>query len=408
MILGQAMQGTKAGMEEQVLSWDEVQTWFKRIFLSGELMEGSQGNAERLSPVAAAHRILTNSFGLIPFGAYRKDRDARIPYEDEYLRRMLKVRPNDHMSPFMLRKVVMSNAFWHGFGAVWNRRDSAGQVIQRLPLPTECCSILKDPDSGQYWYEYNADGVVKRFSNYELSFLFFETYDGIHGRGFLQLAREAIAVDAMAQRYSKKFYQNGARLSGIVEIETDASPDTRNKVKDQFKSYATDDAFAVAVLDHGMKFTPMGLNQKDSQFIESREFAVEEVARFTGVPKHMLQTGKESYNSNSQQRLNYVTDVLLPYVVQWEDEDTWKLPTPAQRLEGVYIHGVVEVLLRADPTTRSNFYREMIQNSMMNPDEARAKEEMNPIPGGLGKQFLVTKNLGSLESVLKGEAVTDG
>ena len=157
-----------------------------------------------------------------------------------------------------------------------------------------------------------------------------------------------------------------------------------------------------------MKFTPMGLNQKDSQFIESREFAVEEVSRFTGVPKHMLQTGKESYNSNSQQRLNYVTDVLLPYVVQWEDEDTWKLPTPAQRLEGVYIHGVVEVLLRADPTTRSNFYREMIQNSMMNPDEARAKEEMNPIPGGLGQQFLVTKNLGSLESVLKGEAVTDG
>ncbi|OUO10330.1 hypothetical protein B5F94_14550 [Flavonifractor sp. An4] len=165
-------------MEEQVLSWDEVQAWFKRIFLSGELMEGSQGNAERLSPVAAAHRILTNSFGLIPFGAYRKDGDARIPYEDEYLRRMLKVRPNDHMSPFMLRKVVMSNAFWHGFGAVWNRRDSAGQVIQRLPLPTECCSILKDPDSGQYWYEYNVDGVVKRFSNYELSFLFFETYDG--------------------------------------------------------------------------------------------------------------------------------------------------------------------------------------------------------------------------------------
>ena len=172
MILGQAMQGPRASMEGQVLSWDEVQAWFKRIFLSGEEMEGTQANAEHLSPVAAAHRILTNSFGLIPFGAYRKDGDARIPYEDEYLRRMLKVRPNDHMSPFLMRKVVMSNAFWHGFGAVWNRRDDAGRVIQRLPLPTECCSILRDPDNGQYWYEYNVDGVVKRFSNYELSFLY--------------------------------------------------------------------------------------------------------------------------------------------------------------------------------------------------------------------------------------------
>ena len=140
--------------------------------------------------MAAAHRILTNSFGLIPFGAYRKDGDARVPYDDEQIRMVLKVRPNDCMSPFMLRKVLMSNAFWHGFGAVWNRRDGAGRVVQRLPLPTECCSILKDSESGQYWYQYSVDGVVKKFSNYELSFLFFETYDGIHGRGFLHLARK--------------------------------------------------------------------------------------------------------------------------------------------------------------------------------------------------------------------------
>lgn len=403
MILSKAMQAPRASMEEQSLGWEEVQAWFKRVFTAGEAIEGSQGNAEHLSPVAAAHRILTNSFGLIPFGAYRKDGDARVPYNDERLRTMLKVRPNDCMSPFMLRKVLMSNAFWHGFGAVWNRRDSSGRVVQRLPLPTECCSILKDREGGQYWYQYNVDGMVKKFSNYELSFLFFETYDGIHGRGFLHLAREAIAVDAMAQRYGKKFYQNGARLSGIVQIDSDADRKTRDKVKAEFQSYATDDAFAVAVLDRDMKYTPLGLNQRDSQFIESREFSVEEVARFSGVPKHMLQTGKESYNSNAQQRLNYVTDVLLPYVVQCENEDSWKLPTPDQKRDGVYIHGTVEALLRADPNTRADFYVKLIEHSVMNPDECRAREELNPVPGGLGKQFLVTKNLGSLESVLRGE-----
>lgn len=403
MILSKAVQAPRASMEEQSLGWEEVQAWFKRVFTAGEAIEGSQGNAEHLSPVAAAHRILTNSFGLIPFGAYRKDGDARVPYNDERLRTILKVRPNDCMSPFMLRKVLMSNAFWHGFGAVWNRRDSSGRVVQRLPLPTECCSILKDREGGQYWYQYNVDGMVKKFSNYELSFLFFETYDGIHGRGFLHLAREAIAVDAMAQRYGKKFYQNGARLSGIVEIDSDADRKTRDKVKAEFQSYATDDAFAVAVLDRDMKYTPLGLNQRDSQFIESREFSVEEVARFSGVPKHMLQTGKESYNSNAQQRLNYVTDVLLPYVVQCENEDSWKLPTPDQKRDGVYIHGTVEALLRADPNTRADFYVKLIEHSVMNPDECRAREELNPVPGGLGKQFLVTKNLGSLESVLRGE-----
>ena len=130
---------------------------------------------------------------------------------------------------------------------------------------------------------------------------------------------------------------------------------------------------------------------------------MEEISRFTGVPKHMLQTGKESYNSNAQQRLNYVTDTLLPYVVQWESEDSYKILSKVQRAGGLYVHGNVEALLRADPTTRADFYVKLIEHSVMNPDDARAKEELDPIPGGLGKRFLVTKALGSLESVLKGE-----
>lgn len=402
MILDQAI-APRNSVEETPLPWEQLSHWFQMVFSSDEAIETSQANAEHLSPVAAAHRILTNSFGLIPFGVYRKDGEARVQVDDADLNRVLKVRPNDYMSPFMLRKIVMSNAFWHGFGAVWNRKDSDGRVIARIHLPTDCCTIRKDRNTGTYWYDYNVDGMQKTFANSELSFLYFETYDGIHGRGMLDLAREAISVDAMAQRYNKKFYQNGARLSGIVEVDTDASKETRNRIKQEFKTFASDDAFAVAVLDHSMKFTPLGLSQSDSQFIESRGFTVEEISRFSGVPKHMLQTGKESYNSNAQQRLNYVTDTLLPFVVQWESEDSYKLISLDLRQNGVYVHGNVEALLRADPATRADFYVKLIEHSVMCPDDARGKEELNPIPGGLGKQFLVSKNLGSLESVLKGE-----
>lgn len=403
MILSKSIGRLRNAAEETELSWEDVQGWLRQAFFSGEELESNQRNAERLSPVAAAHRILTNSFGMIPFGLYRKDGEERVPVEDNALDRVLKVRANDYMSPFLLRKTAMSNAFWHGFGAVWNRRDEAGHVIQRIPLPTDCCSLRRDPETGRYWYDYNVDGARRIFANYDLSFLYFETYDGIRGRGLLDLARETIALDAMSQRFSKKFYQNGARISGILEVDTDTNKESRAKLKQEFQSYASDDAFAVAVLDHGMKFTPIGLSQSQAQFIETRQFSVEEISRFTGVPKHMLQTGKESYNSNAQQRLNYVTDTLLPYVVQWESEDSYKLPTKPQQAEGVYIRGNVEVLLRADPTTRAGFYEKMIQNAIYNPDECRAKEEKNPIPGGLGKRFLASLNLGSLESILEGE-----
>lgn len=403
MLLSKAVTPPRDAITEQPLSWDEVQQWFRQVFFNGEELDAGQRNAERLSPVAAAHRILTNSFGVIPFSVYQKDGDARKSVDDAALNQVMKIRPNTNMSPFLCRKTQMSNAFWHGFGCIWNRRDGLGNLISRTPLPSDCCNIRKDQETGTYWYDFNVDGVQKTFAPYELSILFFESYDGIHGRGLLNLARESIATDAMAQRYNKKFYQNGARVSGVLEVDTDASPDTRKKLKNEFRQYASDDAFAVAVVDHGMKFTPIGLKQSDAQFIESRGFGVEEISRFTGIPKYMLQVGKEAYNSNAQQRIDYVTDTLVPYVIQTEQEDSYKVLNAPQRRDGWYIRGNVEVLLRADPTTRANFFEKMIQNAIYCPDDCRAKEEKDPIPGGLGKQFLATKNLGSLESILKGD-----
>lgn len=403
MILSRAV-NVRNGMDVREMSWEEVNGLFRSLFLSGGELDVSRGTAERLSPVAAAHRILTNSFGAIPFGVYRKEGDARVPVSDEALDQVLKIRPNVNMSPFLCAKTWMSNAFWRGWGAVWNRRDGRGNIVERIPLPTECASIRQDKETGLYWYDFNVDGVYKTFSSFELSFLFFETYDGIRGRGMLDLARETIASDGMAQRYGKKFYQNGARLSGIVEVETDTSPASRQKIKDQFQAYANDDMFKVAVLDHQMKFTPLGLSQSDAQFIESRDFSVEEVSRFTGVPKYMLQTGKEAYNSNQQQRVDFVTDTLMPYIIQREQEGSYKELNALQRKDGWYIHGNPSVLLRGDDKSRSEFYERMIRNTVYCPDECRALEEKPPIPGGWGKHFLATKNYASLEAVLEGDA----
>lgn len=401
MILSKAV-NIRNSMDVRELTWEEAQRFYRNLFLGGEEMNVSRSTAERLSPIAGAHRILTNSFGVIPFGVFRKEGDARVPQKDEALDHVLKVRPNINMSPLICGKAWMSNAFWHGWGAVWNRRDGSGAIVERLPLPTECGSIRKDKETGLYWYDFNVDGVSRTFSSYELSILFFETYDGIRGRGMLDLARETISADGMAQRYGKKFYQNGARLSGIVEVATDTNPASRQKIKDQFQAYASDDMFKVAVLDHDMKYTPLGLSQADAQFIESRDFSVEEVSRFTGIPKYMLQTGKEAYNSNQQQRVDFVTDTLMPYIIQREQEGTYKELTALQRKDGWYIHGNPSVLLRGDDKSRSEFYERMIRNTVYCPDECRALEEKPPIPGGYGKRFLTTKNYASLEAVLEG------
>lgn len=404
MLLRNAL-GPPRAVEWSRLSWDEVNRRFRSIFLSGGEYDTGIRGAEQLSPVAAAHRILCNDFGMIPFSLYRKDGEARVPEHDPDLDRVFKIRPNDNMTPYMLGRTVMSNAFWHGFGAVWNRRDGAGRVIERIPLPSDCCNIRRDQETGQYFYDYSVDGVSRTFTGYELSFLYFESYDGIRGRGFLDLARETIGAEGAAQRYGRKFYQNGAMISGIVEVDTDLNKEDKARVKEQFARFSPygDDTFKVAVLDRGYKYTPIGLKQSDAQYIESRVFGVEEVSRFTGIPKHMLQSGKESYESNAQQRVVFVQDTLAPYVIQWEQENSFKCLLSPKRRNGLYFKGNLSVLMRGDDKSRSEYYEKMIQNSVLSPDECRALEERNAIPGGLGAQFLATKNLGSLESILKGE-----
>lgn len=400
MILSKAMgpdgRTTRAGEAE----WLQI---LREVFLNGEDLPTGQAAAEQLSPVAAAHRILTNAFGIIPFGVFQKIDGERRPVEDEDLQRLLSQQPNGYMTPFLVNKLVMSNAFWHGFGAVWNRRDGTGRLVERIPLPTDCCSVYKDPEEPVYWYTYTVDGVTRVFAPEELSILFFETYNGVWGRGMLDLAKETVAADGLAQRYGRKFYQNGARISGIVEVDTDASPETKDKIRREFARYAADEMFKVAVLDHSMKYTPLGLSQSDAQFIESRTFSVEEIARFTGIPKHMLQTGKESYDSNQQQRVNYVTDTLVPFVTQWEQMNRARLLTRRQRRLGWYVHGNVSVLLRGDDLSRAQFYERMMRNAIYNPDECRALEERAPIPGGLGQKFFLSKNMGSLEAIVGGE-----
>ena len=195
-------------------------------------------------------------------------------------------------------------------------------------------------------------------------------------------------------------------MSGIVEVDADLGKDGRERIKKEFTRYAAgaEDAFKVAVLTRGYKYTPMGLSQKDSQYIESRSFSVEEVSRFTGIPAYMLQTGKEAYDSNEQQGITFVVHTMMAHITAWEQELTLKLLSPRQVKSGFYIKGNPGVLMRGDSAARSQFYEKLVFCGIMTPDECRALEEMNPLPDGLGSHPLVTKNLASLEAVVNGTA----
>jgi len=354
----------------------------------------------RLAAVAAAHRIYCNSLAVLPWQVRQRVGDERLE-PDHPIGRVLKTRYNDYMGQFTAERAIISQAFWYGtgFGAI--RRDREGQVREIFPLPSVGYTREVNPNDGAVWYFFSVDQdapggerLTRAFSESELLIFRFESFTGYTGLGLLDMAREAMGTDAAAQKYNRKFFTNGSRLSGVVKVQTSLDEDVKDTVRSDFErmNRGLDNAFRVAVLDRGMEYTPLGISQKDSQLIEARSFSVEEISRFTGIPAYMLQTGKQSYQSNEQQQLDFVVNTLTPPVTQIEQEWSYKLLPEEERREGYYLHKNLNALLRGAIGSRASFYEKMISMSVFNPDEVRALEDMSPLPNGLGKIYRFSKN----------------
>lgn len=377
---------------EQLLQlWERMQDEF----------DGSEQKALGISAVAAAHRILTNSMGSLPVDLYRKNGNKRENIDRHPALYPLTVRANTHMSPFLFKKIMESKCFWHGEAFAYI--DRSGEHVELIPMPDR--PQVYEAENGARWYVFSGTdkgiNYTRKYHEDELIHFFNETGDGRRGVGMLQMAKETINTDLNAQKYAGKFYKQGARPSGIIEVPTALNEENKDKVRRSFERAASgmDNAFRVAVIDLGMKYTQLGISQKDAQFIESRQFTVEETARYTGVPLHKLQSGKQSYESNEAQGIEYVTDTLRPKVVQWEEEMKYKLLLPEER-ENMYFRMNLAAEMRGNDQARSKFYQTMVYSAGMTPNEQRRLEELDDMPGG--DELLVTKNLTTLSRLLKG------
>ena len=169
-------------------------------------------------------------------------------------------------------------------------------------------------------------------------------------------------------------------------------------LKEEFtQKYSGDNAFKVAVLDLGMKYTQLGISHQESQYIENRNFSVEEVSRFTGIPVYMLQAGKQSYQSNEQQQLDFVMNVMTPHIVQVEQEAMYKLFSEEDRKSGLYLKKNEAAMLRGTHQTRAEYYEKMMGIGVYNQDEIRALEDMSPLEDGMGKSHWMSKNYAPID-----------
>ena len=222
-------------------------------------------------------------------------------------------------------------------------------------------------------------------------------FDGLVGYSPIAMAKNAIGISLACEDYGASFFGNGASPSGVLEHPGVIKNPER--VRDAWhNAYGGRNAHKVAVLEEGMKFTPIAIPNNEAQFLETRKFQIEEIARLYRVPLHMIgDLDHATFSNIEQMSLEFVMYTLSPWLVRWEQSLMKALLSDSEKGK-YFIKFNVEGLLRGDYASRMSGYATARQNGWMSANDIRELEDMNMIPEELGGNlYLVNGSMSRLQ-----------
>lgn len=344
----------------------------------------SPDSALKLSAVFRAVDGISNSVAKLPL--YLMDGVTRERVTDHPVLPLLTVRPNELMTAATFKKMLETERLLTGNGYAYIVRDRVTlEPVELIPLQNELVNPWLD-SAGALWYMVRMPRTGRVYKLPPADVLHFKGFsrDGITGISVLRYATEVILTGRQAQQYEMNYYAKGTQVPGVLTTDTDLSPGNRDAIREEWERIhsGADNAFRVAVLDMGTKYQPIGITNKDSQFIESKGVTVEDISRFFAMPLYKLNAGKQSYSSNEQNAIEYVNDTLMPVLTQYEQEYTYKLLFESERRQNLRIRVNQNAELRGDLAARANWYKVMREIGPYSVNDVRALEDLPDVPGG--------------------------
>lgn len=355
-------------------------------------------SALRASAVFACVRVLSESEAMLPLVLYRQMGEVKEKAYDHPLYRLLHDAPNPEMTSFNFRQTLMAHLCLRGNAYAYIETDARGRVVSLWPLHPDGVLILRDNESGQLVYGVE---LPKRFGG-EYRFIPAEKIwhlrglasDGVVGYSPIRLAREAIGLALATEGYGAAFFGNNAE-PGFVLVHPGKLGETayeRLKKSWEERHKGFENAHRVAILEEGLKPEKLGISPEDAQFLDTRKFQVNEIARIFRVPPHMIaDLDRATFSNIEHLGLEFVMYSLMPWLVNIEQ--SIKLNLLMERERDYYAKHNIAGLLRGDIESRYRAYATGRQWGFMSVDEIRELEDMNPLPNGQGKVYLTPMNM---------------
>lgn len=386
-------------------------------FFMGSAASGKHVNERtsmQMTAVYSCVRILSEAVASLPLNVYRyTDSGGKEKAIDHTLYRLLHDEPNPEMSSFIFRETLMTHLLLWGNAYAQIIRNGKGEVVALYPLMPDRMTVDRDRN-GRLYYKYtksNDDApTMENGSVYldpsDVLHVPGLGFDGLVGYSPIAMAKNAIGLAIAAEEYGSKFYANGAAPSGVLEHPGTLKDPER--VRNSWNSIfgGSSNSHKVAVLEEGMKYTQISISPNEAQFLETRKFQINEIARIFRVPPHMVgDLEKSSFSNIEQQSLEFVKYTLDPWVIRWEQALYRSLLTEEEKKK-LFFKFNVEGLLRGDYASRMNGYATARQNGWMSANDIRELEDLDRIPEKLGGDlYLVNGNM--LPLVSAGAAYAD-
>lgn len=345
----------------------------------------SPGNAETISTVFSCVQSIAETIGGLPLILYRNGANGdRERAADHPLYRVLHDAPNERQTALEFREQLTAHVLLWGNGYAEIHSDAAGNVTALEPIHPRNVTVLRLP-SGRIRYDV-ADpetGRVRPLLADEVLHLKDRTDNGIVGKSRIQVAREMLGGVLAAQEHGSATFANGARLSGVLKTPNVLDAASAERIGTSWRSQfsGTANSGKVAVLENGLEYQQLSMSMEDAQWLESRQFSVEEVCRIFRVPPVLVADLRHANFSNSVEMNRwFVTHTLRRWLTMWEEGAERALLGPIARTR-YFIEHNVEGLLRGDSKGRAEFYGSGIKDGWLLRSEARRLENLPTIEG---------------------------
>ena len=374
----------------------------------------TERSAMQMTAVYSCVRILSEAVAGLPLHLYRyNDSGGKEKAVDHPLYRLLHDEPNPEMSSFVFRETLMTHLLLWGNAFSQIIRNGKGEIIALYPLMPNKMTVDRD-ENGHLFYSYQRSNdeaigesgrvILKPSDVLHIPGLGF---DGLVGYSPIAMAKNAIGLAIATEEYGAKFFANGAAPSGVLEHPGTLKDPSKIREAWQSQFGGSQNSGKVAVLEEGMKYTPISISPEQAQFLETRKFQINEIARIFRVPPHMVgDLEKSSFSNIEQQSLEFVKYTLDPWVVRWEQSIMRTLLSPTEKNE-YFVKFNLEGLLRGDYQSRMNGYAIGRQNGWMSANDIRELENLDLIPDeDGGNLYLVNGNMLPIKSIAEGNFYT--